>query len=356
MRLYITFLFLLLSGINSLAESKISIGVAIPLSGELAEYGVALRNGIELARLNNPESFTNLEFVYEDIKYDGKLAISTFHKLRASDSIKLIYVWGSGPSEAVAPIAERHKFPTVIMGEVPSAQGRNFVLNYANPAWHFSEAVLKHLRIQGAQRLALVKTEIAYFDGLERGLRKYLTENESLEVIASLNPEDVDLKTAVSKLRKRDFDAVGVFLLPGQVQAFYRAAATQGLKTPTFGNDAFESRTEIEASGTGIQGAIFADNAVKSDFSNQYIKHFNSDLQLTSAARGYDFANILAQIIHIHGSTLSEQKLWDSLKEIDSFNGVAGKLTYKNTPETGQYLEYPVRIKKIIGGRVEVIG
>jgi len=52
---------------NIMAEdSRFRLGVSCPLSGVLAEYGTAVRNGIELARRENPQRFSAVEIVFED--------------------------------------------------------------------------------------------------------------------------------------------------------------------------------------------------------------------------------------------------------------------------------------------------
>jgi len=43
-----------------LDQEKLKVGVILPLTGPLAEYGMAARNGIELARKEYPELFHDL--------------------------------------------------------------------------------------------------------------------------------------------------------------------------------------------------------------------------------------------------------------------------------------------------------
>ena len=60
----ILFYFVLLS--QTFADEPFRIGVIAPLSGPLAEYGLASQNGIELARSQHPELFNHIEFIYEN--------------------------------------------------------------------------------------------------------------------------------------------------------------------------------------------------------------------------------------------------------------------------------------------------
>src|SRR4051812_32826752 len=84
------------------------VGVVAPMTGPLAEDGVATHNGIELAKKQHPEMFKSLSFIFEDSQYDAKQAVTAYIKLRTVDHADLIYVWGNPTSEAVAPLAEQN--------------------------------------------------------------------------------------------------------------------------------------------------------------------------------------------------------------------------------------------------------
>jgi len=96
-------------------QAPFTIGAVIPLTGKTADYGFAVRNGIELARSERPELFTNLKFLFEDSRYDGKTSVTIFHNLRNNDNIDLAFVWGHGPSQVLAPLAQSRTLPTVVV-------------------------------------------------------------------------------------------------------------------------------------------------------------------------------------------------------------------------------------------------
>ena len=90
---------------------NIKLGIILPLTGPLAEYGVASKNGFELARKEHPDQFIEIDFVYEDSQYDPKLSISAYQKLRRDPDVKIIYSWGSNPSAPLIPIAAKECYP-----------------------------------------------------------------------------------------------------------------------------------------------------------------------------------------------------------------------------------------------------
>lgn len=84
-------------GIGRAQTNTFRLGVSCPLSGVLAEYGAAVRNGIELARKEQPELFSRTEIVYEDSQWDPKKALCNPHDQFSGGSRR-----GTGP-RAPAP-------------------------------------------------------------------------------------------------------------------------------------------------------------------------------------------------------------------------------------------------------------
>lgn len=110
-------------------NSKPKIGVLLPLSGELAPYGRAAQNGIELAKKEQPNLLSSVDFVVEDFGYDNKLAVAAYHKLIALDKVSTIYIWGYGPSQALVPVAEQDKFPLIACSAEPTvSQNKKYVI------------------------------------------------------------------------------------------------------------------------------------------------------------------------------------------------------------------------------------
>jgi branched-chain amino acid transport system substrate-binding protein len=126
--------------------SKFKIGVIVPLSGALSEYGLASKNGIELAVSSNPQVFSNIEFIYEDSQWDSKTAITAFTKLTKADKVNLVYNWGNPTTEALAPLAESSQTPLIALSlDQKIGIGKNFLIRSINRADDFSEKLANYL-------------------------------------------------------------------------------------------------------------------------------------------------------------------------------------------------------------------
>jgi ABC-type branched-subunit amino acid transport system substrate-binding protein len=62
-------------------KKRFKAGLIFPLSGAVADYGIALRNGFELEQEEKPEFFKKIEFIYQDSLYDEKSSLSAFYAL-----------------------------------------------------------------------------------------------------------------------------------------------------------------------------------------------------------------------------------------------------------------------------------
>lgn len=346
--------FVLLAPFHISAQKKkpasFDVGLILPLSGPLAEYGAAFRNGAAMAREDRPELFERVRFIIEDSKYDAKAAVSAFNKLRQVNDVSLIFVWGNPTSEAVGPLAERYKLPTIASVMNPSvSQNKQYTIRATNHAAMLSRLLSEYLVEQGYSKIGVVIAENSYLNGVLDGLRAALPAGISLEVVDNYQPGDNDFRASVAKIKSAGYDSVGVFLMSGQIAQFYRQFASQQVVVPTFGTDFFESTTEIEQSGGAMDGAVYPHFGVSSEFRKRYKKRFGNDLQLTYAGNGYDMAVLIAETASKLSKGAAAETIMPLLKSREERSGVEGPFRYRETPEGGAYYEFPIHIKRIDG-------
>jgi branched-chain amino acid transport system substrate-binding protein len=343
----------ILTGSSSVAE-PIKIGIIIPLTGGLSEYGMAFQNGVKLAEEIDKGISQKIRFLIEDSQYDNRQALTAFDKLSGPEKCPIVFVWGSGPSEAIAPLAQRKHLPLITLGEHTAAVGRPNVITFTNPSSQFTSSLAKVLQGRGYKKLALVMTQITYFETLSTNLKDSLASDQELNVIGTYQPTDNDFKTTVIKLKAAHADAVGIYLLNGQVSQFYKQMKSQNIELPTFGTDIFESSSEIKNSEPTIEGALYAHNVVIDKFRKRYISTYGTDVQLPTAARGYDFANLVANL----AASLPPEpgnELLRRLEQTPPQQGASGEFKFVNSPVYGKHFEFPVAVKEIRNGGPKIV-
>jgi branched-chain amino acid transport system substrate-binding protein len=340
---------------QTFADDKLKVGVSLPLSGVIAECGEAIRNGINLAVSANPDSFKSIDFIFEDNQYDSKRAISAYHKLRETDRVNLIFNWGEAPTLAVAPIAERDKFPLVALSTDPNPlKNFKYTVRFINSQSEYAEKLVTHLRKQGIKRIGIVMTDDPYYVSYLAAIKSYLHLDESLYLIQSYLPGDMDFKSAILKAKAQKYDAIGIFLFIGQISSFYRQAAILNYRPRTFGGDDFDSRSEALASKGGMSNSVYAANKISNDFATRYRERFKDDAYLTYAANSYDFANMIPKLLPLKTSQ-AELEIIDQLSEIKLPDGALGRAEFVKSADNGSYFRFPVVINKIVKAGVEVI-
>ena len=339
------------------AAEKLKIGVVIPLSGALAEYGTALKDEFLLAQKERAELFTNVEFLYEDSRYDNTTAVSIINKFASANNINLVYLWGYGPSQAAAPVAEARKIAVmVVSGEQGLNVGRPYVTRFSFRIEQMSSALLGFFRSRGWKRIGLIKVELAYMNGVVDGIRANLKADETLEVVEAYQATETDFRLGIQKLKAKKFDAVGVFLLSGQVSSFYKQANELRFKANTFGLSPFDNRAEIQLAGGLMDGAAFPGIDVRDEFRDRYTKEFGNDVQLGWAANAYDFAILTGMVASRLGEhQLRGLELLAEYRKITSYEGEEREIRYREDAQRGSGFEFQIVMKQVDGESISVI-
>lgn len=339
---------------SSLYAENLKVGIILPLTGPIAEYGVASRNGIELAKIVKPELFRDIEFVYEDSQYDPKLALSAYRKMRSDISIKVIYNWGSNPSAPLIPIAEKEKFP-LFAADFSTQPFKNIhnVVAFAPTSIQLGVKLNEVLKKRNFKKLAILSVENLYINGILDGLYESMGEDQKIVIQEKVLATDSDFRSHIAKLKSRDFDALGVMLYAGQIQNLYKNLQAIHFSKPTFGSDFMESRNEIKMSGRLIEGAIYPHLKVTEEYYDLYKKNFNDDSQVTYSGTAYDFVMMLAKLRQADASFY--ENYLEHIPTLDKYEGVMGRYTYEVSSNFGKRLYPPLFVKTIRDGFYEII-
>ena len=112
----------------------IKIGVIAPLTGDVAQYGVAVKEGVEMkvAEINAAGGINGkkIELVISDSKGDSQEAVNIFKKMISQDKVNLIIGEViSSASLAIADLAQRAQIPMISASatNLDVTKGKDFV-------------------------------------------------------------------------------------------------------------------------------------------------------------------------------------------------------------------------------------
>ncbi len=335
-------------------SDTVKIGVIAPLTGPLAEYGEAFRNGILLAAKEHGGS--NVEFVFEDSGYDPKRAIAAYNKLTSVDGVQAVMDWGSPTSDAIAPVAEKRS-DVAFMAFTPvttvAAGGTQTIRMFERPET-FAAKTWEHLRARGVKSVAVIKVENQYINSLYTELERQAITGERVDMVEEVATfGEKDFRTSIAKIKKAatKYDAVGVYLGSGQIGQFYKQLDEQDVELVTFGTDFFESQSDIDDAGAAIDGAVYAHYDVPQSFKDVYLAEFGNLSQVAYAGNAYDMATLF-----LNTDSLSDSaSILSAIQNTNDFKGVMGTYSYKTNADGDKYLSIPVHIKEIRAGAITTI-
>jgi branched-chain amino acid transport system substrate-binding protein len=343
------------TGITEVQSQKtFTIGISLPLTGDLAEYGTAVRNGIQLAVNRFPTEFSKLDLRFEDNRYDAKTALTILQKFDR-DKVDLVYSWGEVPFNAIAPILEAKKLPlTAYSLDHSAARNTKYIVLTSNDPKSLTAPLVNALRKEGLKHFGIVKTEDPYINASIEGFTSNLISGETIEIISTVLPGEMDLKTHALHAKSSNVDAIGVYLYPGQISSFYRSIASIHISTPTFGTDIFESRAEINAAGKAMEGALYPNFQMPTWFAEEYVERYKNDAQISYAYNGYAWAAVAAGIFTKLQKKVSSYELIEKFKSV---SGTEAGLNFQPRKDsTGvTFYEFPIVVRRVVDGKFETI-
>ena len=325
---------------------KAKVGVIAPLTGDLAEFGIAFKNGLVMAE-DEIGCGKETEFIFEDSKYDPKTAVSAYYNLIDVKNVSLIINWGAYPSNAVAPLAKATNFPLIAITTVlaPELQSQNTIRGAGDPD-KLAKISLNHLRSIGAKKIGFIKVQNPFLEKFIDSMQKQKNPDETLSIIDTVQYDEMDFKNTIIKSMQGDMQAIGIFLFSGQIRQFYKQKTQLGFEIPTFGTDFFESQEEIDGAEGTMEGAVYANWGTESAFAQRYLARFGNQNQVAYAAGGYDICGMLGK-----ADLTSKETIIPSIERIKDYPGVQGTINFADK-DGDRFLDVPVVLKEIKDGKI----
>lgn len=337
-------------------SDKYLIGVIGPLSGEGASYGIAMKQGIEMAieEINSRGGINgvSLEAVYEDDKLLPKEGVSAFGKLVSAYTIPVII--GSAASRvtlSIAPIAEQQKVvlisPISTTDELKDAGDyifRNVPPNHMQGKTA-AQFVMHYLK---RAKAAILYKNDDYGSNLATSFREYFRSGGTIVFDESYEITQRDFRNVLSKLKQTEPEVV---FMPGNYQdnaLILKQAREAGVTIPFIGGDgAFSTELINLAGATAAEGSYYTmmgipkSAEVETFIANFKKKYATSEEPNVFALYAYDAMMIIVKSIEMGG--YSSEGIKNALYTIE-YQGVTGLLKFDQYGEVDKpYSIYTVK-------------
>lgn len=343
--------------------SDVKIGMLAPLSGPVAEYGVASSNGTKLAfEMLNSKNYLegkNIVPIAYDTEADQTKAVNLFNKLVSNDEIvALVGPVISSTSLAVAPVAMDENILMItptgthldITPDYPNVFRACFIDPYQGMlAGQFAVENL------GAKKVAVVyNVGSDYSVGLAKEFTK-VVEAAGLEITNNegYNEEDKDFSALAAKLKASAPELIFVpdyYNKVGTIVGQFKAA---GIEAAFLGGDGWDG--VLANFAKEAEGCYYLTHFSVNDPSNttsEFVKAYKEKYGVepsSFAALGYDAGLVVAEAVKTAGSTNPEDLV--KVMENMQFQGVTGLLQFD---EEGNPKNKDVTVIKVVDGKATI--
>ena len=338
-------------------ENVVKIGAIVFQTGEAAEYGKWIMNGLEMAKdeINETGGINGkpVELIYEDDNTNPKTAVSAFNKLLATQNLPIVIAGVTSKSAmALAPNAESKKI--VLFSPCSSTPDYTNAGDYIFRNWSSDNLEGKLMaeyayNTLGYRNIATLTMNSDYSLGLKKVFIKRFSElGGRISYSEEFAEGTTDFKTIIAKLSTQKIDAIYLPSHAKEVGAFLKQMKQNNKYFKILGCVTYESQELINIAGKSTDGIIFTTPAFNTEikdtltqsFITKYEKRFGSKPE-NFAAHSYDALKIIALAIQKGGYTSDGIK--NALYQISNYLGVSGLTSFD---KNGDVLQ-PAMIKQI---------
>jgi len=302
-----------LTAMQAADAAVIRLGAAEALTGPVAQYGISIRNGLELAinEINAKGGINGdrLELTVEDDQAKKEEAINVFRQLIFRD--KVLMIFGptlSNSAFAADPIANQARI--VVFGTSNTASGLTDKMPFVFRNSVMEADVLPVTVKAAQQHYKLGKVAVIYGnddaftkDGYDVFRRVLAADRIPVTTTETYAKGDVDFKAQLTRIKSTSPDAIVCSCLAEEAANIMLQARTLGLKQPFIGGNGFNSPKLFQiakgaADGTMMGTPWSSENHTPAN--DAFMKAYRAKYQADPdqfAAQAYDAVHITAQAI-----------------------------------------------------------
>ena len=326
------------------ASGEIKIGVIASLSGDGADYGVSIKQGLEVARdrINGAGGINGrkIRLIIEDSRFDKDQAVKAVKKLINEDRVlAIIGPTHSGEMFAVGPVA--NDAGVVIMGTSNTVRGIGEIGPYVFRNSLPEENVIPATVRKAKEKFGFTSAALLYSSNNDWAVGSAKTFVKALQGqgVAVVEAQtfadgDTDFRAQLTRVAAARPEALAVSALYKESALLLIQARQQGLNLPVMGGNGFNDPELMKIAGEAAEGALvgspwFAgrDDPAVQAFVAEYQKRYNA-VPNQFAAQAYDALGIIAEALKAEGAAGDRAKFRDALAAIKDYQGVTGKFSF----------------------------
>jgi branched-chain amino acid transport system substrate-binding protein len=328
----------------ALADDVIKIGGLAPLTGPVAQYGIAVRNGADLyiEQLNAAGGINGarVEMVWYDEKGDELEAMNAYNLLVDRDGVVgIIGDVTSRPTLAVVQLVREIGIPMITASatayDVTTDKPSIFRSCFLDP---FQASIMADFanEVLDAKKVAVIyDNSNDYSLGLAESFRAQAEANgQDVVAYEAGAGGNVDFKAQLTNIAAQEPDVLFVAFYYTEAALVVAQAAEVGLDVKFLGGDGISGIENVISDVALLENSFFYSDHFASDATTPEVLAFNAAFEAKYGrapysafnATGYDAALVLCEAIAAAGST-DFAAVVDAMKNTNT-QGVTGTLTF----------------------------
>jgi branched-chain amino acid transport system substrate-binding protein len=334
------------SGALAAPPLTVRIGFVAPLTGENANYGHDLQNGVQLAvdeanaqGLKIGDQTAHFELVPIDDQGDPRLGVQAAAQFANQGVSAVVGHFNSGTAIPASRIYETAGIPMIdpaATNPALTSQGfANVFMVISNDAQNAGIAGAWAVDVIKAKRIAIIDDRSAFGQGEADVFERTVRAHGGTVVAREFATSDTDnFATQLAKIRRTDADLLYFGGLAHQAATIVKQMKTLGMAPQFVGGGGVVNSDFIQFAGGAAEGAMsweygrpLAQLPDGPRFSERYRSRYGADV-LAYAPFGYDaaWAAIHAMVL----AKSSRPETYRSALKMLSFDGVTGRIAFEH--------------------------
>ena len=351
-------------------KKTVAIGFVGPLTGDNANLGINIRDGMRVAVEEWNEKSTKYTYEIKEFDTQGLPDQAPGQAARYIPDESIIGIVGptfSGETKAVLPELDQAGLVMVSASctnvDLPNVVAGSKVFHRVIPddgvqAKGVTEYVLKSIK---PKKVALIHDNSEYGKGLWEGVVTLLKEGGvDASTTDAIDPKGQDYSAAVNKVRAAKVDMIFYGGYYNEAGRFKKQLTDAGVTAKFISGDGSLDPGFVTSSGAaGGEGALLTCpcrlatpelEGKGGEYATKYKEVVNRDPG-TYSSEGYDAINILIQGIEAGNDT--RPKLLEYVETLDSFDGVSKTIQFE---DNGNVKAGDVFVYEVKGGKITELG
>jgi branched-chain amino acid transport system substrate-binding protein len=323
------------------SKEPIKIGAIFDLSGPVAMYGTAYKNGIDLAieEINSLGGVNGrkLEVIYEDDQFDAVKAVTAINKFINIDKIPIVFTSMTKISTVIAPIANRNKTILISATVFPIGNEGKYIFRDYWDMGEQAKALAQAANQENVKNIAILLLNTPECTGpFKEKFYEYFNGSIVSEEIYQYS--DTDFRTQLLKIKNsRAEGLVHCGFPPDALTTLRQLYELKMNNIKIFGLQFHEEPVVSEGKQyldvlrpINIMYPLEPSNPISAEFIKKYEHKYGMKPRI-DAAYMYDDVKILAEALRVcdlKGNVANTDCIADELLKVKNYTGVAGTLSF----------------------------